>query len=70
VEGKFKEKGLFVTFSLERKSNQKVQGQPDRSARLSGQRHRRSQVIAGFCYQGVDFEVEGKFGEKRCVGSF
>jgi len=27
---------LFVTFSLERKSNQKVQGQPDRSARLSG----------------------------------
>jgi len=29
---------LFVTFSLERKSNQKVQGQPDRSARLSGQR--------------------------------
>jgi hypothetical protein len=31
-------KDLFVTFSLERKSNQKVQGQPDRSARLSGQR--------------------------------
>jgi hypothetical protein len=27
---------LLVTFSLERKSNQKVQGQPDRSARLSG----------------------------------
>jgi hypothetical protein len=30
---------MFVTFSLERKSNQKVQGQADRSARLSGQRH-------------------------------
>jgi hypothetical protein len=29
---------LLVTFSLERKSNQKVQGQPDRSARLSGSR--------------------------------
>jgi hypothetical protein len=26
---------LLVTFSLERKSNQKVQGKPDRSARFS-----------------------------------
>ncbi len=28
-------KRLFVTFSLERKSNQKVQGKPDRSAHFS-----------------------------------
>jgi hypothetical protein len=30
---------LLVNFFLEKKSNQKIQGQPDRSARLSGQRH-------------------------------
>jgi hypothetical protein len=39
---------LFVTFSLERKSNQKVQGQPNRSACLSGQRHRYSLIIGWF----------------------
>jgi hypothetical protein len=38
---------MFVTFSLERKSNQKVQGQPDGSARLSGQRHRYSLASEG-----------------------
>jgi len=29
---------LFVTFCLETKSNQKIQGKPDRSARFASQR--------------------------------
>jgi hypothetical protein len=40
---------LLVTFSLERKSNQKVQGKPDRSARFSGLARGKSQWIDHYC---------------------
>jgi hypothetical protein len=36
---------MIVTFSLERKSNQKVQGKPDRSARFSLPARGKSQII-------------------------